>query len=618
MLEISRPGFMSPPVRQSVWLLIVVLSLISLGSSRQCCFAEEQASGNSSRPNIVVVLADDQGWGDLSLHGNPNLQTPNIDSLARDGAHLSNFYVCAVCSPTRAEFLTGRYHNRMGVYSTSSGGERFDSAEQTIAELFQQAGYQTAAYGKWHSGMQWPYHPNARGFEEFYGFCSGHWGHYFDPMLEHNGRITEGKGFIINDLTDHAIRFMQDAGDQPFFVYLPYNTPHSPMQVPQAYWDDFKEKDIEPDPNELNASRQDTPHTRAALAMCKNIDDNVGRLLAYLQESGKQQNTVVIYFSDNGPNGWRFNGGMKGRKGATNEGGLRSPFVLRYPAKVAAGTEIRTVSGAIDLLPTLSDLAGVDWKSSQLDGKPLDGISFAGELLGGGRSLEADERILFSRWKKKTTARTQKYRIHGAGELYDIERDRGEQRDIAKARPDIASHLAKQLSQWQQSSGGAGDADDRPFSIAHPEAEWTQLPARDATFSGQIKRSNRFPNCTYLHSWTDKDSQIRWDVEALSSGSYEVLMYYVCPKEDVGATIQLKLGESTLAAKIDTPVESPVIGADQDRVIRQEGYVKRWQPMTLGTIQVEPGRHILSLSATQIPGKQVCEMRLLMLRRLSE
>ncbi len=139
------------------------------------------------RPNIVMILTDDQGWGDLSINGNTNLSTPHIDSLAREGATLNRFYVCAVCSPTRAEMLTGRYHTRLGVTSTSTGGERINRDESTIGDSFKKAGYATGAFGKWHSGMQWPYHPNARGFDEYYGFCSGHWGHYFISELSHNG-----------------------------------------------------------------------------------------------------------------------------------------------------------------------------------------------------------------------------------------------------------------------------------------------------------------------------------------------------------------------------------------------------------------------------------------------
>ncbi len=148
----------------------------------------------AERPNVLIVLTDDQGWGDLSSSGNTNLSTPAIDSLAKDGAVFDRFYVCPVCSPTRAELLTGRYHVRGGVFSTSAGGERLDLDEKTIAETFKAAGYATGAFGKWHNGMQYPYHPRGRGFDEYYGFCSGHWGDYFDAPLEHNGRLVKGNG----------------------------------------------------------------------------------------------------------------------------------------------------------------------------------------------------------------------------------------------------------------------------------------------------------------------------------------------------------------------------------------------------------------------------------------
>ena len=198
----------------------------------------------AARPNVLVILTDDQGWGDLSLNGNTNLRTPHIDSLARDGALFERFYVCPVCSPTRAEFLTGRYHPRGGVWSTSTGGERLNLDEKTIGDAFKAAGYATGAFGKWHNGSQWPYHPNARGFDEFYGFASGHWGDYFDPPLEHNGRPTRGEGFITDDLTDHAIAFIEANRDRPFFCYVPFNTPHSPMQVPDRFFEPFKRREL--------------------------------------------------------------------------------------------------------------------------------------------------------------------------------------------------------------------------------------------------------------------------------------------------------------------------------------------------------------------------------------
>jgi arylsulfatase A-like enzyme len=196
--------------------LIVITFVICVGT--RAIAAERQ-------PNVVIVLADDQGWGDLSLTGNTNLATPRIDSLARDGAMLDRFFVCAVCSPTRAEFRTGRYRTRGGVYSTESGGERLDLDKRTIGDVFRAAGYATGGFGKWHSGTQYPYHPSAHGFDEYLGFCSGHWGNYFNPILEHNGEIVRGEGYIADVLTDAALRFIDDDRQRPFFCYLPYNTP---------------------------------------------------------------------------------------------------------------------------------------------------------------------------------------------------------------------------------------------------------------------------------------------------------------------------------------------------------------------------------------------------------
>ena len=199
------------------------------------------ALAQTRRPNILVILADDQGWGDLSASGNSNLSTPNIDSLARDGATAERFYACAVCAPTRAEFLTGRYHPRGGVHGVSTGAERLNLDETTIAQSFKAAGYATGAFGKWHNGSQFPYHPNARGFDEFYGFTSGHWGQYFDTEMDHNGELVRGKGFIADDLTNHAIDFITQNKDRPFFCYLPFNTPHSPMQVPERFFEKFSQ-----------------------------------------------------------------------------------------------------------------------------------------------------------------------------------------------------------------------------------------------------------------------------------------------------------------------------------------------------------------------------------------
>src|SRR5581483_11366357 len=239
------------------------------------------------------------------------------------------------------------------------------------ADTFKAAGYATAAFGKWHNGTQYPYHPNGRGFDEYYGFCSGHWGDYFSPPLDHNGQIVRGKGYLIDDLTDHALAFIEAQRNRPFFCYLPYNIPHSPMQVPDRFWEKFKNADIKL--RYAGPQREDVAMSRAALAMCENIDWNGGRVLAKLAELKLADNTIVVYFSDNGPNSWRWNGGMKGRKGSTDEGGVRSPLLVRWPGHIKPGTKIEPIAGAIDLLPTLSALAGVPL----IGDKPLDGRSLA-------------------------------------------------------------------------------------------------------------------------------------------------------------------------------------------------------------------------------------------------
>ena len=595
----NREGLMLRFHPMTVCLALMVLSL----------HGSHNVMAAKRKPNVVVILTDDQGWGDLSANGNRNLSTPNVDSLARDGASFDRFFVCPVCSPTRAEFLTGRYHPRSGVYSTSAGGERMNLDERTIAETFRAGGYATAAFGKWHNGMQAPYHPNARGFDDYYGFCSGHWGHYFSPMLEHNGEIVQGDGFIIDDLTNQAMQFMESHADSPFFVYLPYNTPHSPMQVPDRWWNKFRDKELEM--HNRDPKRENLPHVRAALAMCENIDWNVGRLLKKLDDLDLADDTIVLYFCDNGPNGYRWNGGMKGRKGSTDEGGVRSPLLIRWPEKIAAGRKVDQIAGAIDLLPTLADLCGID----SISEKALDGISLRPILFG--EDISMPERMIFSHWRGRVSVRTQQHRLDHQGKLYDLDADPGQKRDISAEHPDITHRLKSAQQEWKDTVLTGYDNDDRPFPVGHPDFPLTQLPARDAKTTGGIKRSNKFPNCSYFTNWKSTDDAIYWDVEVLTPEKYEAEIYYTCPQSDVGAEIELTSGQNQLKTKVIKAHDSDLIGGEQDRVSRQESYVKDFVPMTAGVIELNSGRQTLALKATDIPGQQVMDFRLLMLKRLN-
>ena len=573
------------------------------------CFLLEAA-----KPNVVVILTDDQGWGDLSLNGNRDLDTPNIDSLARDGAKFDRFFVCAVCSPTRAEFLTGRYHVRGGVYSTSAGGERLDLDELTIADTFKAGGYATGAFGKWHNGMQYPYHPNGRGFEEFYGFCSGHWGDYFSPPLEHNGRIVKGEGFCIDDFTSKAMAFMEKAhrAGKPFFAYLPYNTPHSPMQVPDRWWKKFKGKEIKL--RNRDPRRENLQHLRCALAMCENIDWNVGRLLKKLDQLGVAEDTIVLFFHDNGPNGVRWNGGMKGRKGSTDEGGVRSPLVVRWPARIPKGTFVKPITSVMDLLPTLADCAGIKVVSQ----KPLDGRSLKPLLIG--QKVQWPDRTIMNCWKGKVSARTQRYRLGHTGQLFDMVTDPGQRKDISKDQPKVAAQLRGEVEQWKKTVLTELGEDSRPFVIAHPDFEWTQIPARDGTAHGGIKRSNKFPNCSYFYNWTSLDDKIIWPVQVGASGKYEVTMHYALPKGDEGTAVQISYDmgyyASATTVKLNKAHDVPVRGQENDRVKRMESYVKDFKPISMGMLNLKQGKGVLTLKALEIPGKTALEFRLLMLKRL--
>jgi arylsulfatase A-like enzyme len=561
------------------------------------------ADGPPARPNVVVILADDQGWGDLSLNGNTNLRTPHIDSLARDGARCEHFYVQPVCSPTRAEFLTGRWHPRGGVHGVSTGAERLNLDERTIAEAFQRAGYATGCFGKWHNGSQYPYHPNGRGFAEYYGFTSGHWGEYFDPPLDHNGRPVRGKEYITDDLTDRAIEFLRKnaAAGRPSFCYLAYNTPHSPMQVPDPYWRRFERATLQL----TGGTKENLGHTRAALAMCENIDDNVGRLLASLQDGKLDQNTVVVYFSDNGPNGPRWNGGLKGYKGSTDEGGVRSPLLVRWPGQVKAGTVVTPVAAAVDLYPTLIDLAGV----GRVGDKPFDGISLAPWLLG--KDAPTPDRVLFQHWAGRVSARDQRYRLDAAGQLFDLTNDPGQQRNVAGEQPEAAKRLSDAVARWKREVlAELPKPDARPFTVGYSEFPRTVLPARDGVPHGGVRRSAAAPNCSFFTGWTKPDDRMTWAIDVHTAGRYEAILHYTCPKADVGSVVELSLGKAKWDGTIAEAHDPPLRGKEHDRVPRAgESYVKDFQPLSLGVVGLPAGKGTLTLRAIKVASGQVADVR---------
>lgn len=555
------------------------------------------------KPNIVLILSDDQGWGDLSIQGNTNVKTPNIDSIGTNGKNFKYFYVSAKCSPTRASMFTGRYHPRCGVTGTSKGEERVDLDEKLLSEILKENGYVTGGFGKWHSGQQYPYHPNARGFDEWYGFCCGHWSNYFDTKLEHNGKEIESEGFLADDLTNKAIDFIEKNSKVPFFCYIPYNTPHSPMQVPDKYFDAVKARGI----HLLSEKGKDEnlDFTTAALAMCENIDWNVGRVLAKLNELNLTKNTIVIYMSDNGPNSYRWNGGLKGIKGDNDEGGLRVPFLIQWPDKISKG-DVSSAATHIDLLPTLCDLLNIEAKLP----KKIDGISLKNLLL---NNTPLEERNIFSFFDNKISMRNSRFRADYNG-LYDLTVDPGQKKNLKDELPAEFNKMVQLLksmeAEMRLESNGL-----RPFTVGHPKISITPLPIRDCLLSGaKISRSNKHPNDTHLINWSDINEFPYWEIELLSSGKYEILIDYTCSKENKGCEIEFQFNGASLIGTISEAYEPEIIPSP-DRTKRIESYDKPFKRISLGEVELKMGAGKASLKCLKMPGNGIIDIKAIYIKK---
>ena len=478
-----------------------------------------------------------------------------------------------------------------------------DRDETLISEVFHDNGYRTACFGKWHSGGQHPYHPNSRGFDEYYGFTSGHWGHYFSPVLDHNGTMVTGQGYLPDDLTDHALSFIggeaSSLQEDPFFVFLAYNTPHSPMQVPDEYWERYKDKVIQAAPTDTVSQN----HARAGLAMVENLDYNVGRLMDQLEREGQLENTIILYLTDNGPNGIRWNGNMKGRKGSTDEGGVRSPLFIHWKNHISSGLQIPQISSVLDIAPTLIDLCQLT---------PTEDISYDGSSLST-LLLEQEsvwpERHIIHYWNNKISIRTQQYKLDHENKLYDMVSDPSQQIDISQGNPSIVDYLLSIKNDWKEHVlAELPDEDQRRFTIGYHRNTCDHLPARDGIHHGQIKRSNRYPNDSYFTNWVSKEDSVTWDLDILSAGNYDVSIYYTAGPSQTGAEMELSIGDASIAFVIDEIHDPPLIGQQEDRVPRIESYVKPFKEIKIGQVSLEKGKSQAVIKALNIVGSSTVDI----------
>jgi len=491
------------------------------------------------RPNVVLIMTDDQGYGDLGVHGNPKIRTPYIDKLAKQGIELTHFYASPVCSPTRASLLTGRYNYRTGAIDTSYGRSLMYPDEVTLAEMLRAAGYLTGIFGKWHLGDNYPLRAIDQGFDEALVNRGGGIGqasdppggsHYTDPILQHNGRGQQFKGYVSDVITDAAMEFIAKDQGPPFFVYLAFNCPHSPYEAPEEEYRQYRNMDLStgqfPTVGQPLPAKTPTDDTARVYAMVSNIDSNVGRLLAQLDKLNLTRNTFVVFLTDNGPPQARYNAGLRGRKASVYEGGIRVPCFVRWPARLPADKKINVTAAHIDLLPTLLSACDV----AKPAGVALDGVDLMPLLSGNQQRLP--ERTLCFQWhrggvpelNRAFAARRGRFKLlqplGGNGEalpealkfeLYDIESDPYEMHDLAAAQPDVVARLRDDYETWFKSVSSTRGYAPPKIALGTPHENPVVLTRQDLRIAEVVGGPN---------------SDGHWEVEVATAGIYDVTLTF--------------------------------------------------------------------------------------------
>ena len=588
------------------------LSLLCLIFTTACASPQTEADTRTGlpavsqpeapKPNILFILTDDQGIGDLSLHGNDSIRTPNMDALIGSGAKFDRFYVSPVCAPTRASFLSGLHAPRTGAVYVTRRRETMDAAVKTIPEYLGEAGYRTGLFGKWHNGATKPYDPAGQGFDEFLGFTLGHFNDYFNGELENErNEVVPFSGDLTQILTDTAAAFMLEDAPGPFFCMLAYQAPHTPVQVADKYWGEVKKRGL-------------SDYNTGIYAMIESIDDRMGQLLSRLEAAGKLENTVVIFSTDNGPNGDRYRMGLKGTKGHVDEGGVRVPFAIRLPGDHPAnGKTFDTPAAHIDLLPTLLELTG----QPVPDG--LDGMSLV-HLLEGGSGMGDVERAIYTfrqGYDHQTYPggmRDSRYLYVGQSstehEFYDLRADPGQTNNIF----DDSGLLAQEYKERYFSvAANVG----RPDLVAPPiDLDATNDPVHLLAHEGEPEGETKFSGkAGWANDWfIDLDEAgAAWPITNGEERTYTAILHY---NNTSGADRSVTL--TTDKNTTQTNTLSPFPGTQlpvTDRTKRKEVYPRTWQTATFEAFVVPAGATELRVSGGGAGGVSIKEVTLLPVAR---
>ena len=486
----------------------------------------------NARPNVILIVTDDQGYGDMSCHGNPWLKTPHLDRLKAEGVSLEDYHVDPYCTPTRAALLTGRYSTRVGTWSVTEGRQLLRKDETTLANAFKANGYRTGMFGKWHLGDAYPYAPPHRGFDDVVCHKAGGvdeignpvGNDYYDDIYYRNGKPEKFEGYCTDVFFRETMRFVKEGVDsrnaKPFFVYLPLNAMHGPFTVADKYADPFR--------------KQGVPEQRSLFyGMVQNFDENLGKLMGSLTQWGIDDDTLVIFMGDNGTAGGStgaldsdgFNAGMRGKKGTVYEGGHRVACFARWPEGLPAGVRVEPLTTHMDWFPTLAELCDLKVaKDLAWDGRNIAPLLKA-------KTKDAPDRTIFiSRqaddfqiWKPGLPAGrypqfavlTDRWR-YANGELYDIHADPSQRKDIAQSHPEVVERLYGEYEDWFADVTEEGRPYTR-FLLGHRAENPTRFTVRDwhPTEGGVIwKMSLVRDDSLFVNGF--------WTVDVQQSGKYRI------------------------------------------------------------------------------------------------
>lgn len=533
----------------------IYLTLLSIVFLFSCKRDQQNKSIVNSHPNVIVIMTDDQGIGDFGFMGNPYVKTANLDKLASESLNLTNFYVSPVCAPTRASLMTGRYSERTGVYDTFNGGAIMSSDEITLAEVLKENGYRTGIFGKWHLGDNYPYRPMDQGFDEAVVHRGGGMGQpgdvanffardssYFDPVLFHNGDMKQFEGYCSDVFTNEAMDFIQrnsEDSKQPFFAYLSFNAPHTPLQLPTEYYDMYKDVEFDidafaiKDPAVESMTEKDIESARRVYGMVTNIDDNIGKIMQLLEEKNLDDNTIIVFLTDNGPQQVRYKLGLRKQKSSVFGGGVRVPCLIRYPQKYPVKQELDLQLAHIDLLPSILELCQLEQPEHAIDGRNF--INHKGN--------EFSERTLFFEWGRGFLIKYQNfaalrgdYKLVGNieadsepnnFELYNVKSDPNELINIVEKEPAIASELKNSMDAWYD-------------EIILEQNNNRVFPAViGSDFENPVILNRNDVKGTPV-AWGQDNVLGYWDVKIQVTANYDVALHFIDSVEEIGK-LHLKL-----------------------------------------------------------------------------